>query len=618
MSEIKAGWLNDYDGNRFVPKTVIDEVLNANGTPILSTGTLGSNNRFIYFNNGVFAVANTTIGSSSQPVYYNGTSGFTAISSTGSANNPVYIGTNGFIEGNSTLYNLDTSYTQSTRTMTISLTRGGSAHDSINLIAGSEISFTRNATTGAITINSYDYYLDPEITDGALCLATGQGGLTNDLYAPWASTDTAGVVKVHGVSVNDSSIISGKNYGINITSDGVLFVTVPWSTGSNNYHEAKYSSGVAITEDSVGLDELYVPFTSSNTYGIIKETAIVSNMALSNLDANGYRGLKVTSDGYGYVYAPNTWDANAVNVAGYVAAPTTSTQYRVWKTDASGNPGWRYDNDTQYYLYAADGQMRASDAATQDPYIELWTDSDTFADSIQLVGGANVDIMSDNAGTITISSTDSQVLQYESVSSYPILTRQTDDASGTAGTTGYSSNCYIDHGLGIIYANTFWGHVEAQGVTPVSNRAYDLGSPNYLWQNLYTTNIYFDGDEEYYIMHDPDLSYQSVDIGPNLWVAGNATASSFNARSDMRLKENFRPFVHGDILNLPLYTFDYIDGLKNRVGCIAQDLQLICPEIVHEDKNGYLSIEESKIVYLLLDKMRELQNEITILKQGRA
>jgi len=104
----------------------------------------------------------------------------------------------------------------------------------------------------------------------------------------------------------------------------------------------------------------------------------------------------------------------------------------------------------------------------------------------------------------------------------------------------------------------------------------------------------------------------------NITAIGTITANSFNATSDKRLKTNFRPFAHGDILSLPLYKFDFISSQrKDAIGCLAQDLQQICPEIVHEDKNGYLSIEESKIVYLLLDKMKEMQAEIDALKEGK-
>ena len=50
---------------------------------------------------------------------------------------------------------------------------------------------------------------------------------------------------------------------------------------------------------------------------------------------------------------------------------------------------------------------------------------------------------------------------------------------------------------------------------------------------------------------------------------------------------------------------------------MAQDLQEICPEIVHEGKDGYLTIEENKIVYLLLDEIKKLKKEIEDLRGTR-
>ena len=41
----------------------------------------------------------------------------------------------------------------------------------------------------------------------------------------------------------------------------------------------------------------------------------------------------------------NTWNANSKTVAGYVSAPGDVAN-KVWKTDATGNPGWRDDADT--------------------------------------------------------------------------------------------------------------------------------------------------------------------------------------------------------------------------------------------------------------------------------
>lgn len=96
---------------------------------------------------------------------------------------------------------------------------------------------------------------------------------------------------------------------------------------------------------------------------------------------------------------------------------------------------------------------------------------------------------------------------------------------------------------------------------------------------------------------------------------GQVQASSFNATSDARLKENFMPLTtQKSILDLPIYKFDFINGLKNQIGCKAQDLQEICPEIVNKNSDGYLSIQESKIVYLLIDEIKKLKSEIEILK----
>ena len=107
--------------------------------------------------------------------------------------------------------------------------------------------------------------------------------------------------------------------------------------------------------------------------------------------------------------------------------------------------------------------------------------------------------------------------------------------------------------------------------------------------------------------------HTNVALNPS---TGALKATSFNAVSDSRLKENLLVFIpQHSILDLPIYQFDFIDGAKNQIGCMAQDLQKICPEIIDEDSStGYLSINESKIVYLLIDEVKKLKAEIQALK----
>lgn len=134
------------------------------------------------------------------------------------------------------------------------------------------------------------------------------------------------------------------------------------------------------------------------------------------------------------------------------------------------------------------------------------------------------------------------------------------------------------------------GHITTNSLSLTgSNTVINLGSGNLKGSN---SNLIIDGS------------------------SGNITASTFNAKSDLRLKENFQPLdIKKSILDLSTYKFDFINGAKNQIGCKAQDLQEICPEIVDEGDDGYLSIQESKIVYLLLEEVKKLRREVDELKR---
>jgi hypothetical protein len=100
-------------------------------------------------------------------------------------------------------------------------------------------------------------------------------------------------------------------------------------------------------------------------------------------------------------------------------------------------------------------------------------------------------------------------------------------------------------------------------------------------------------------------------------VSDTISSPKFIATSDRRLKENLVPYSPAtSILDLPVYTFNFIaDPEKNtHLGCMAQDLQKICPELVYTKQDGYLGIEENKLVYLLLDEVKKLKAELSELK----
>lgn len=103
-------------------------------------------------------------------------------------------------------------------------------------------------------------------------------------------------------------------------------------------------------------------------------------------------------------------------------------------------------------------------------------------------------------------------------------------------------------------------------------------------------------------------------------------AGYFNATSDMRAKENIRKsnFSALSIINsLPIYNFNYKNSDKPSIGVIAQeaarfdidDFSLVENIEASGKDNDFMSIKESKLIYILWKAIQEQQEEIEDLKK---
>ena len=124
---------------------------------------------------------------------------------------------------------------------------------------------------------------------------------------------------------------------------------------------------------------------------------------------------------------------------------------------------------------------------------------------------------------------------------------------------------------------------------------------------------------------------ESVGIG----VAANGTAGRLDcsndvvaySTSDKRLKENIKPLDNAldKVMQISGVEFDWkkltekeketIHGNKGHdVGVIAQEIEEVLPEVVTQRDNGYKAVKYEKIVPLLIEAIKEQQEEIELLK----
>ncbi|MCO6162089.1 tail fiber domain-containing protein, partial [Flavobacterium sp. NRK F7] len=114
-----------------------------------------------------------------------------------------------------------------------------------------------------------------------------------------------------------------------------------------------------------------------------------------------------------------------------------------------------------------------------------------------------------------------------------------------------------------------------------------------------------------------DTDYLKVNGNFDVGVSGDGTvarSNAWNTFSDRRWKTNFKKIENAlDKLNqINGYYYNWKDKKDQslQVGVIAQEIEVVLPEIVSTDKNGYKSVDYSKISALLIQVTKEQQGVI--------
>jgi hypothetical protein len=143
-----------------------------------------------------------------------------------------------------------------------------------------------------------------------------------------------------------------------------------------------------------------------------------------------------------------------------------------------------------------------------------------------------------------------------------------------------------------------------------SNLFYILSSNGVGGESWSTNNGYW----PFYI----DLNSNDSTFGGSIWAAGNITAYS-----DVKLKENIQTIDSAleKVLKLRgvYYTLKRDETKTRKIGVVAQEVQEVLPEVVvlHkdiEDEEGTLAVDYGNISGLLIEGMKEQNQEVVDLK----
>ena len=115
-----------------------------------------------------------------------------------------------------------------------------------------------------------------------------------------------------------------------------------------------------------------------------------------------------------------------------------------------------------------------------------------------------------------------------------------------------------------------------------------------------------------------------VNLNNSTWINARATVQELDVlntvtwTSDRNLKTNITPMVFNStefVNSIPLYNYALKSTPNNQtIGLMAQDLQQYLPQLVHEAQDGHLTIEETKLVYICMDALKQANQRIKILE----
>jgi len=176
--------------------------------------------------------------------------------------------------------------------------------------------------------------------------------------------------------------------------------------------------------------------------------------------------------------------------------------------------------------------------------------------------------------------------------------------------------------------NTLIGDRVCQEGSPGSNKlvldAYGLrGSATGTYTNALVFGTAAAATADQYLRINANITTPSLAGTGTRAVYSDENGMLTNSSSDRTLKTNIKPIDDNlkKVMRLAPISFNWIDsdkkGSQTEIGLIAQEVQMVVPEVVGKNFDGTLSLDYPKLVAVLIGAIQEQQVQIDNLKKGK-
>ncbi|WP_448044404.1 tail fiber domain-containing protein [Bradyrhizobium liaoningense] len=408
-----------------------------------------------------------------------------------------------------------------------------------------------------------------DATNHRLGIGTASPGSKLQVSVANASNDGVAVTSANGSSIylgpdrgaGGSNALVQAGDGSLIFSDGTAesgnFVIGPWSAGANGIRITNAGNvGIGTTSPGAKLEVRSGSEPEERLFQIRNNAGTVY-----------YMGVKNAANGQAFYLGGNAGDTLAVTAGGNVGIGTTSPAYRL---DVAGD----LNSSTVYRL-----------------------NNGTVSANFQLNGTSNpiLNVVSNHGLEFRTGNTE----------------RMKIDAAGNVG-IGTTSPAHKLHVAGVAYATSGL-------ITDYASWVKDHGTPT----NGYTRLAYWNNA---FTFQDADTSFNlgtktfsfNMSTG-DMTIPGAAYKPGggvWTASSDARLKTVDGAYSQGleSLVKLAPVRFHYKKGNARKepsgtqfVGLIAQDVQKVFPEAVHQRGDGYLDLDATPIYFALINAVKQLK-----------